>query len=76
MKTNTVTAKCRCGARLHQAGWITQTGYVTDPGRRHEKSWCCSWCAYGQGCLCSVWTTPVATPRLDTLLDKIERRTA
>jgi hypothetical protein len=76
VKANTVTPKCRCGAHLHQAGPVTQAGYVTDGGTRHEKSWCCSWCALGQGCLCCEWTAPVLTPRLDSLLDRLEGRTA
>lgn len=70
--------RCRCGAHLKPPpdAYILEAVYVTDPGTRHEKRWCCEWCALGQGCLCSVWTTPITTERLDTLLLKLDGRPA
>lgn len=86
MKPETLAKKCRCGARLHQSGqltqggresdWLTQAGYVTDPGRRHEKSHCCIDCALGVICLCAELSAPVTTPRLDALLFKLDGRKA
>jgi hypothetical protein len=63
---------CRCGAITTPTGYLLEAVYVTDAGTRHQKSWCCEWCALGHGCLCSVWTTPPSTTRLDSLLDRLE----